>query len=147
MVGEKDKVAVTTSGSEFWLMCLMQNIELGSLHVCVLKKTWPCYSLLIRAQFHHCWLVLYQCSDHREVFSHLPEKSPRPDVPQLQGFVPEHHHKVLSEGGHDKDTLRHCERQNASNRFQEQWSRLVFTLDWKWWPFYSEEISSKTDNR
>lgn len=49
----------------------------------------------------------YQCSDSGKVFSHLPEKGPRPDVPQLQGFVSEHHHKVLSEDEHDKDTLSH----------------------------------------
>lgn len=50
---------------------------------------------------------LYQCSDSGKVFSHLPEKRPRPDVPQLQGFVSEHHHQVLSEDERDKDTLSH----------------------------------------
>lgn len=50
---------------------------------------------------------LYQCSDSGKVFSHFPEKRPRPDVPQLQGFVSEHHHKVLSEDKRDKDTLSH----------------------------------------
>lgn len=42
-------------------------------------------------------LFLYQRSDGGEVLGHLPEKSPRPDVPQLQGFVSEHHHQVLPE--------------------------------------------------
>lgn len=50
---------------------------------------------------------LYQCSDSGKVFSHLPEKGPRPDVPQLQGFVSEHHHEVLSEDERNKDTLSH----------------------------------------
>lgn len=42
-------------------------------------------------------MCLYQCSNSGEVLSHLPEKSPSPDVPQLQGFVSEHDHQVLPE--------------------------------------------------
>lgn len=50
-------------------------------------------------RFFFC-IFQYQRSDCGKVLSHFPEKCPRPDVPQLQRFVSEHHHQVLPENGH-----------------------------------------------
>lgn len=52
----------------------------------------------------------YQSSNGGEVLSHLSEKRPRPDVPQLQGFVSEHHHQVLSKDGHRQSILQHAQQ-------------------------------------